>query len=289
MEKSWFIGISIGLVFVLSIFFFGYNSGIPTGQAFSFNSIKCSGGPDRQGTCPIGKICTTALNGICSTPARSCPTCLRNLPSFFDYKEYVIDTDTVDLSEYMWDPNERRNVKVLRIKVIGGDDQGLHAGGTDIDTIYISYRSTENEEGLYFYKHVPHTSQNVRFLNSDRGQTGRITNPFTFNHNSTRLHTDILRTSSASHPAYVLRIFELDTGNRPYLSIYFEADSPNSINYLGHSDSNTVTDDDVLYNGAVMSDISKNREDTLLPSNILVLNPDLNALSDRVKIRIPPK
>ena len=81
-KKSLFIGVLIGLVFVVSILAFSYNSESRiTGNAlFEKISINyCSGGPDKQGTCSPGQHCSAATKGICRKPTQPvCPTCVVN-------------------------------------------------------------------------------------------------------------------------------------------------------------------------------------------------------------------
>ncbi len=329
--KRVFLIISI-VVGLFVVFMVGYSSGMKdiTGNAFSFGKdfqIKtCSGGPDRQGTCPFGYLCSAKRNGVCSIkqpiptqtiPRGSCPNCL---VSDKGYREYKIQTDTVDLYNNTNDNNPRTAVKVLSFKAVGVQDRGFTVkkgfatSRTDddityvFDTVYIAF----NQDGSIINLYRREGGKAVRF---DAWGTApnslRSWSPYDFAINNSynflpiRIGCqlrDLILPFDDKCRIYEINIFDSGTVLIPSrvvipevaitnsnLSISFIHDENGSINYLGQRDDGLLDIADILYKNARWNNyaIGADSNDWLLPSMLIVLNPAKNSLKEEVRIKVP--
>ncbi len=329
MERQWVTGILIGVVFVISIIAFGYNSDNTsfTGSSFhtrisqikgDINNTKssvreeasCMGGPRKQGTCSSGYLCSAKTGGVCNikqpiptqTQRGSCPNCLVSDKA---YQEYELSNDAADLYETIDDANPRLSAHVVKLKAINTlENQGFKAGVgpsyTDTNTIFIAF----SEEGSLIKLYKLENNKALKFDSwstyPEASKGGFKPYDFLIYYKNNYIPVEVNcverqannRLSGSYCRLYRLFIHDFGLQGR-YLSnltVDFRQDTFGA-NYLGHADSG-LTNGGVMYrmtSDPVNFEVSSNKNDILLPSKIVVLKPSDNAAANRIKFRVPPE
>lgn len=199
--------------------------------------------------------------------------------------------ETGGLEGYRKVENGNKNVRFGKIAApavgtTGGLGGPLRAGSTyTTDTIQIDYKDTQ---------------LNMEVFWRGNGSEASSSGAFSYAPNGTILSGTII-VNGGTEPSGTIRRY----GN---LSIYFETDEglyesttgKNVINYLGHSDSDSVVAYDVVYgnfksvgsvNGGLVSasdyDITGYDEDLRMPNGIIILDPDAHKTRDSFEFRVP--
>lgn len=290
---------------------------LSTGSSCTQNS-QCASGYCYQrllqpsGTCqpvnlPNGDFCYTnrqCISNICSNNLCSAPyvydPCLLNQE---DYSTYTLQPVVKDLYFTQVDADQnhinRTSARVIEFKAQNYTAKGFLTGyatnntNTSTDTFWIA--TSASGVALEFYKRDSSTNRAVRFFNNSINLE-RISQ---IDHRSRYISLSVKNDTPLSQSginrnfyprniSYPLISFNLILSDGPNLnlSLYLQESSVGHLTYIGHSISDTNQTNDIRYNTI---DLSTNTRDMLLPTNIIIYNPDWNAISDRIIIGIPPE
>lgn len=183
-----------------------------------------------------------------------------------DWSDYSLEDGTESLYATVNDVNPEfasASVLVFNAK----DGEYFDASGTKTDKIYIYSTGA----GLRLYREE--SGKAVFFATEGNGV-------FSVNYKDTSLSVDLQWNAANDNGLIVLNMPVGDD-----ISIYIEAD-PNDatkFNYLGHSQGDTDTADDILYG---TEDISGYDDDVLTPSCVIVLDPESHQSGDDIELGI---
>ncbi len=240
-----------------------------------------------------------------------------------NFRWYTVDNTQKDLRlvDNQASP-QHQNAKVIRLSAVGTDDQGFVASSVKTEELYFALNSStmslwrREQDGADALPVVLNNSiyQIATFegmATLDYGSTS-IELDFVYNINSTLESTNYgqgwLVIDDPNNDTDVSKVHIPGAGERQHLdminattSFYFNGimndgdlalfiknDTPTSFAYLGHSDSDTVVANDLVYKDVTsVVDISSWEEDTRALSGMIVHDPDADNSGDKLKFAIP--
>jgi len=196
-----------------------------------------------------------------------------------DYQKYVFETTTGE-ELYSSDGSTQlvTSAKTIHIHSEGANWDGLKtaSGSHETDDIYLWYNSSSKDTMVFWKDHD--SGNKLKYAGTTLANgTSSATTLFTIEYSDTSIA--VTGVSNASGTNVNLTIDEGATD----LQIYFETHN-NAFEYLGHSDGDTTTANDILYG---TKDISGWEEDTRTQKGIIVYAPDKSASSDKLEIDVP--
>ena len=216
-----------------------------------------------------------------------------------NFQQYKVSTDTVDLSNEDGDTNKRNNVKVLRFTAVGGGDQGFKAAGFDTDAVTMAI----NFSDIVFNRKEQDGNEYIQFANfsildnvgdfRDRASAGNI---FTFNYKSSSIPVDLWWSNGNSSGNLTIDFGTDDTvtagafdlGTDGNVMLHIANDTANGFSFLGHSDSDTTTGNDVRYNNlGKLHDITGKTENLRTKHGAVIYDPKASQSSDELKLSLP--
>ena len=180
-----------------------------------------------------------------------------------DYRDYILEESTEDL--YLNEGNatpENSSKRVLRFESKSGD--GFIANGDRTDAITIFSTGA----GLRIYSDI---SNDAVFFSTEGNDV------FTIDYKDTTMSVDVNWNAGTDTGSIVINA---PTGDD--LTIYIEAED-DEFNFLGHSQGDEDTEDDILY-GTL--DLSSFDENIMTPYCVVILDPEGNDASDQVEMSI---
>jgi hypothetical protein len=195
-----------------------------------------------------------------------------------DYQTYTVGTSTEDL--YFDDGSTVmvQTAKVLHVESAGGGDDGFALNGNETDEIAVYHNISTNVLHL-FYK----DPDNNRFVDSDlvvaNGTTGGNVLDITFEDTTLPVYFQF---EAIGAPTANISL-NFTTGSD--LLIWFQPEGAGDadISYLGHTDSDTTTANDLVYG---TRDISGWEENTLTETGVIVYDPDAHLSGDSFELGI---
>ena len=219
-----------------------------------------------------------------------------------DYQLYKLDTDTADLYNSSSDAQNNRadktSRKVLRFRAVGQDGNGFSVSGTNSDTLYFYMNNT----GLQWYYEDQGTSKPILSgaLSFQLGSNASISDLATIKFKDNNLPIDINNLTNTSTAAGGVGFFSfvLDGGAATAskdlgygdIVVRVETDGDaNEITYLGDSDSDTTTANDLRFvnPAGTMRDLTGWEEDTMTADGVIIYDPDAHKSSDIYEFGMP--
>lgn len=187
-----------------------------------------------------------------------------------DYEEFTLDTQTKELFASQEDVNNNdpqvTGARVLAFETTSGN--GFERGSTKVETLFFYHNGTE----LRVYEKLENHAVLATTITSTGGQhtlyNGKAEVPIRFTVTGTTA------------------TMTLDFSVGEDLIIYFETENTNEINYLGHSNGDENTADDILYG---TKDISGFERDVRLGSGAILEDPKAHQNSDDLRIKVPDR
>lgn len=213
-----------------------------------------------------------------------------------NFQQYTIEADTLELSDEDGDSNRRSGAKVLIFRADGASDRGLKAGDDETDAIAMAVNATE----LTLYRKEQDGSEYIRFNNVSLNHIGNfsnISNAFTFDYKSTSVPVDIYYLGQGSGTRWLGNItIDLGTddgvgvgaGTDGNIIVRFQNETTNGIEYLGQSDSDTTTANDLRYNhlGTLYS-LEGKEENLRTKHGVILYDPKADQSGDRLRLAMP--
>ena len=180
-------------------------------------------------------------------------------------------------------------------KANGQNNHGFVAGGVDTDTIGISTNNgtdSTGSQGLRLFRKAQDSSKMIQFYNGT-GTANDFENMFQIDYKSSNLHVNLVNYSSFGVAGTLAQIQRFTLGvpdaiGVANLTMFLRESANGEITYFGHSDGDTTQGNDLTYNTTRRSfDISGWKENTRMANGIIIEDPDADASSDKVVIRVP--
>lgn len=201
----------------------------------------------------------------------------------FTYQQYEISTATIDLWDETGASRQVTSAKVLSVKAVGVNNQGIITTAGNYDT-QIIYLYANNESGIALYRKDDASAKALSITNYSNESSAEL---FSIDFNLINFKTYFdYDTQPATNGFRGNLSFEYNATNQ--FLVYVEASVANQINYLGHSDSDTVVINDLVYfDGSTYEDLSAQDTNTTMTSKIIIEAPDLFTASDKLYFNIP--
>ena len=214
--------------------------------------------------------------------------CLINANQLKLSTEYIIADTVKDLYRSSEDTYPiHSNARVLRLKASGRNDQGIIAGMQDTEEVYIAlYSSGSNGLALYIKEQGGSRAIFVQAVNLSTTRSSPLYLSLDYGSRVYNLYAS--KSQNSEGQEWMSAELLISAGSDSYLKIYFESSRNGEITYVGHSETDTNTENDIIYNmDWVITDISNYNKNTLLPlGGILVINPRINNPSDQIKFKV---
>jgi hypothetical protein len=192
-----------------------------------------------------------------------------------DYKKYTVDTSTEELLSNDGTVTDSTSAKVVHLKADGSSKDGFLVSTYKTDDVYLY----ANDTGMFVYYKDSNDGNKVK--NSGIAvvdSTPFVVDKFTLKFRDSNVGADI--SWNATTEVGAIRFDLGASGTTDDLTIYLEESTTNNqITYLGHSDSDTTTANDLLYG---TYDFSGWEENTRTVSGVVVYDPKANSPSDQV-------
>lgn len=199
-----------------------------------------------------------------------------------DYQQYEITDATIDLWDAAGDTKQVTSARVLKIRAVGADDQGfVTTSGTEkADTVYLY---TPNATGLVLYRLDRSTPKAVNVMNYTWSGSEDL-----FDIDYKQSTFNVFWEWGPANGTFNGNLSFEPTNSVDEMKVYVEQSAVGMIDYVGHSDGDTITANDLLYvTTGVVKDISGWEENTRMKSGIIIEDPDSYASSDKVLFQVP--
>ena len=208
-----------------------------------------------------------------------------------DTKEYIVDTTT---GESLWNASgtveEVTSAKVIHFHADGGGEDGFKVNGEETDDVYLYYNATDiaplgRATMVYWQDHDD--ANKIKYSTVHAHNNTNTTNIFTIEYKDSTITVDGIATAAGTQ--LNLTIDEQannDAGmvaDSSNLQIFFET-SGGEFKYIGDSDGDTVTANDIVYSDA---DISGWEENTRTQKGIIVHSYDGTSAGDEFVFDVP--
>ncbi|MEK6955561.1 MAG: hypothetical protein AABW52_02795 [Nanoarchaeota archaeon] len=216
------------------------------------------------------------------------------------FQQYEIRSDVSRaLSNEDTDAAKREGARTISFKAVGVSDQGFRAGGSDTDEVVMAI----NESQITLSRKEQDGSEFIQFANTtvtwgafEGLYNSTLNDAFTLDFKSSSIPVDIHYSNSTSKGNITLDFGTADSttaaggygdtdGN---VILRFENDTATTFTYLGDSDSDTTTANDVRYNDmGTYYDISGKEENLRTSSGVVLYDPKASQSADTLKFALP--
>jgi len=191
-----------------------------------------------------------------------------------DYKTYTLDTDIQDVYRGSTTSAYATSQHMIWFHASGADEDGFLVGSQKTDDVYLRFNTTSGNLDLEVF-YLDHDDGYIKY--SSTVANGTTANPFDITFQDTTMDVNVTWNAAGTNGNITLV-----TGVGDDVIIYFER-TGNDFDYLGHSDGDTTTTNDLLYG---TRDISGWQEDTRAENGMIIKDPDAQTAGDTFEFEV---
>jgi len=214
-----------------------------------------------------------------------------------DVKKYTIGVESGETLCWTNGTDWKTSAKVLHFHAEGTSDDGFSAGAFDTDDVYLYFwydvAGATKDEYVAELLYKDHDDANKIKLVDDtnmsaalQNTTGALVDIFSFTYKDTTITVDgTMGAIGAAGDNYTYFILDEQNGDNAVSNLNLTVPVTNAaFEYIGHSDGDTITASDLLYDA---KDISGWEENTRTQKGLVVYSYDDSASGDEVELDVP--